>query len=420
MEPCTTFCSRKSELQNSNDLLLVLNRKLEQQVKKQTEILRMLQLMTSLANEARTVDEGMLNALAEIAQNNGWAVGHLWKSSGGESERLESSKLWFCVDKVSKNDALAAFRDETEKLQIGRGEGLIGLAFADGMTSWTNDIDGHAEALGRCNLRTGFKAVIAIPIVTDKEVVAIMEFFSWDKVEPDECFLETIPTIGIQLGHVVRRRRLEQALAKVVLDEQCRIGRELHDGIAQQLTGGALIAEAFLRSLPPEQSEQRKKIQQLAEIFSRTHRDVRQLLNGLLPACIDAVDLLPALKGLAQEISQRFGLSCRLDDSQYVSDLLQNQEVASAVYQVAQEAVYNAVKHASATEITISLADSDNLCLSVKDNGVGRERIKSNKTSYGIRIMRHRGEAVGGGLIIDSKHGSGTTVVLTIPGQRCF
>ena len=395
------------------------NATLEQQVSQRTKLLAMLQRITRASNEAKTVDEAMKVAIEQISNYNGWVIGHVWRLAADDSGQMESSRLWYvCERALASLPQFDHFRKVLEQTRLSSGQGLVGEVMKSATPKWVDDIAGFHEASQFPDL--GLHAAIAFPVMVEHKVVAVLEFLSDKVIKPEEKLLEMVPDIGIQLGHVIARKRLDKLFAEITIAEQKRIGRELHDGIAQQLTGGALIAESLKRSLPPEATNLHEGVNHLREILRQTHRDVRQLSSGLLLMEIEAPDLLPTLQGLAAETTSRHQLLCEVKHNRFDESFINDDGVAFIIYQIVRESVHNAVKHANSTRITIELASGEHFQLAVCDNGTGiTEAARQRENCNGLRIMRYRAQSVGGELEIQSGADSGTCTRLTIPKKSC-
>ena len=191
--------------------------------------------------------------------------------------------------------------------------------------------------------------------------------------------------------------------------EQGRIGQDLHDGLGQHLTGIAFMSKLLEKNLAvqshAEAANAARIVQQVNEAISKT----RELSRGLLPVSSEAMGLISALERAVEEVQNRFGLACRLICPEPV--LLDDSRTATHLYRIAQEAMNNAVKHAKATRIDITLAKSaGGLLLSIKDNGVGFSIDNPSGGGIGLRIMRHRAKMVGGALSIERVPEGGTLI----------
>ncbi len=409
-----------TERKDAEIQLRELNRTLEKQVADRTAILNILQDVTRAANEAQTVTEAMEAALERIASYNGWGIGHVWQSieasddAEGPLAALESSGVWH-VDSTfdDRPEMIAELKRIVGEKVIRFGDGLIGRVAQSAQPTWVEGNEG--DSLQHDGLRqTSLLSLVAFPITIDGEVAAVMEFLSDQITRPSEQLLKVIPDIGIQLGHVIERKRLERIVAQMAINEQQRIGRELHDGIAQQLTGGALIAQALVRRLEEQLPSQAATAKQLTAIIGQAHRGVRHLSSGLMLSTLSAAELLPALRAAAAETHDRFGIDCQIVVDSFDPSLIGDDRTALTMIQIAREAIHNAVKHSRAKRITLGVHTNDRIIMSIDDDGVGFDQSIKRKGGNGLRIMRYRAEAIGGGLSVGSQPDGGTRITFTL------
>ena len=213
-------------------------------------------------------------------------------------------------------------------------------------------------------------------------------------------------------------RRLSRQILSAQEEERKRISRELHDVIAQTLTGINLR----LASLKKEASV---NTQGLDENIERTQRLVEQSVDivhrfarELRPAVLDDLGLVPALRSHLKQFGVRTGIRTRFFSGAPLDELDTTQR--TALYRVAQEALTNTERHARARGVSVTLRKHGNqLCLKVTDDGksfvVRRVMLARGGRGLGLLGMRERVEMVGGKLEIQSRAGSGTTVSACIP-----
>lgn len=191
--------------------------------------------------------------------------------------------------------------------------------------------------------------------------------------------------------------------------ERLRVAQELHDEVGQTLTGILLGISRALRTAPAELAPQ---LEQLLETTRASIEDVRRIAQRLRPEPLEDLGLAGALQALSRRLRERSELRihCRIPE-----DLApQAPERELVVYRVAQEAMTNAIRHAHAASIDLTLrASGDRLNLSVRDDGRGLR--EASLESGGIRGMRERANLVGGTLQVMSAPRAGTEVCLTIP-----
>ncbi len=221
----------------------------------------------------------------------------------------------------------------------------------------------------------------------------------------DIHFLQSVANV---LAAAIERRGLEEELLNISSREQRHIGQDLHDGLCQQLIGvefrnSVLVQQ--LQNIPAAQVEAAK----IGESIRDVTRQARSLARGLSPVQIETNGLMSALQNLTANTAKLFCLACSFECPRPV--LIENPTMATHLYRIAQEATGNAIKHAQAKSIVVSLKQSDGeLTLTIKDNGRGFSRGSSAIEGMGLRIMEYRADMIGAMLRVDSTVGKGTTV----------
>ncbi|MBX2820672.1 MAG: PAS domain-containing protein [Rhodothermaceae bacterium] len=223
-------------------------------------------------------------------------------------------------------------------------------------------------------------------------------------------------------GHLVRiwgscvevteRIRLEQQMVETLEDQQQRIGRDLHDGVGQLLTGVRMLSQNLAGKLPDsdENYSHAKKISSFAEQASTR---VREIYRGLTPTQLFYEGLSTALNELAHNTNALPGISCEYRWGEKID--VWERETKMHLYRIAQEATNNALKHAEATEIIISLAlEGDTVKVRVEDNGKGFDTTIRTGKSLGLNSMEYRSRTIKGQFEITSDVRNGTTVQCTI------
>lgn len=208
---------------------------------------------------------------------------------------------------------------------------------------------------------------------------------------------------------MAERERLDQEIAGVADRERRRLGQNLHDSLGQHLTGTALAAQVLREKLAGRAASEVDDADKVVRYIEDGIDLTRNLARGFFSPELEADGLNVALQGLAANISERFGVSCRFsgDDAVRVGDA----KTATQLYHIAQEAVMNAVKHASPTKIDIALArNGRKLTLAVADDGRGFPQRLPEPPGLGLRLMRHGASLIGGKLDIANSPAGGTLV----------
>jgi PAS domain S-box-containing protein len=213
---------------------------------------------------------------------------------------------------------------------------------------------------------------------------------------------------------ISQRKHLEKAILDISAREQRRIGRDLHDGLGQHLTGIAFMAKVHQDRLAEQKRGETEDAAKIVKLVNEAIRKTRELAHGLLPVLSDSQGLMSALQLWAAEAQDIFGVSCRFQCEQPV--LVEDVTMATHLYYIAQEAVNNAIKHGKPKNVLIELtAEQDIGTLLIKDDGKGIAIVPGNTEGMGLRIMNYRASVVGGLLEIRPGPEQGTTVICTFP-----
>jgi PAS domain S-box-containing protein len=213
---------------------------------------------------------------------------------------------------------------------------------------------------------------------------------------------------------VTERKRMERAILDISAREQTQIGQDLHDGLGQHLTGIAFMSKVLEQKLASaglqEAADARKIVTLVNEAIHRT----RELARGLVPVVSDSDGLATALERWAREVEDLFGITTRFECPEPVP--IADVAAATHLYHIAQEAVNNAVKHARASHLVLSLVRRDDLgILTVEDDGIGLRGEARGDTGLGLHIMGYRANMIGGSLELRRGAGGGTLVSCRFP-----
>ncbi|BCU78723.1 hypothetical protein llg_34380 [Luteolibacter sp. LG18] len=238
-----------------------------------------------------------------------------------------------------------------------------------------------------------------------------------------EKSLRTSETTSSQLLAKSRRmqeelRLLSRRLLSAQEEERKRISRELHDVIAQALTGiNVRLATLTLQNTANAQ-ELHEKISVAQRLVEKSVEIVHAFARDLRPTVLDDLGLVPALKSHLKSFTEQTGLPVRLTTFTGVEDLPGSSR--TVLYRVAQEALTNISRHAKASRAKVRILRMDQgVRMEISDDGRGfpANGIASSRRKKGLGIlgMRERAEMVGGVFTLESTPGKGTTVRLDLP-----
>ena len=209
---------------------------------------------------------------------------------------------------------------------------------------------------------------------------------------------------------ITEQRALQRAVLDIASQEQRRIGQDLHDGTGQELTGLAMLSQRLLAMLEGKSEPEARMAAKIAEGLDDVLRGVRILSRGLVPVQLDREGLMAALADLAARTSEMQDVICTFQCDEPVC--IPNNNVATNLYRMSQEAVTNAIKHGGAKNITISLSvDGELVTLRVADDGAGLKQFQASApVGTGLRIMRYRAQLIGAKLNVTPSYFDGTEV----------
>ncbi|GAA2214485.1 sensor histidine kinase [Nonomuraea monospora] len=214
---------------------------------------------------------------------------------------------------------------------------------------------------------------------------------------------------------------LAQAREAGVLDERQRMAREIHDTLAQGLTGiiAQLQAAEQLHEVP---AQWRRPFDAVKNVARQTLSEARRSVDALRPEPLDGARLSDALADVAGRWSKLHGLPVQVTTTGTVRPIAADAEFA--LLRTAQEALANVAKHAGAARVGVTLSYLEQeVALDVRDDGEGFDPARLDATAgpspggggFGLAIMRQRVEALSGTLRIESEPGAGTGISACLP-----
>lgn len=220
---------------------------------------------------------------------------------------------------------------------------------------------------------------------------------------------------------------LVQAREAGVLDERARMAREIHDTLAQGLTG--IVAQLEAADAADAQPERRRRHVDTARVLARDSLiEARRSVQALAPGPLQDARLPDAVADLATRWADSTGVALTVQTTGDPRPLSIDLEVT--LFRVAQEALANVARHAAASKVGVTLSYMDDVVvLDVRDDGVGfatartgpdpgpsgPDRGPDRRPGFGLSAMRQRVARVAGRLDVESSPGAGTAVSASVP-----
>ena len=213
---------------------------------------------------------------------------------------------------------------------------------------------------------------------------------------------------------VTTRKNLQHQVMDISERERRRIGQDIHDGLGQQLTGVAMLADALLDKLKSKKIDEAEDARRVMLLLQQARSQARRLAHGLQPVPSESDGLMFSLKELAETVTN-LGVDCRFQSPGPIH--LHDNLKATHVFRIAQEAVSNALRHGKCQRIWLSLSASNGfLRLEIRNDGrkfIVRRKKKSG--GIGLQLMKFRSETMGGTLQIHPLARGGALIACTIP-----
>jgi signal transduction histidine kinase len=262
----------------------------------------------------------------------------------------------------------------------------------------------------------GYNAILSVPLIVQNEGYGGITLYyrSPRRFGDEEVQLAT--SIGVQAAMAIENARLRaQAEQTAAFAERNRLARELHDSVTQSLYSVTLYAEAAARLLDARRTiEAADHLRELGTTAREALREMRLLIFELSPPALETGSLADAIQTRLDAVESRGGMAVQfcVEGTERLG-----KECRQELYQIAQEALNNALKHSRAQAVKILLRFGETETrLEISDDGVGFNLSQAQKSGgRGLRSMRERVQHIEGSLNVDSNPAGGTTVSVTAP-----
>jgi signal transduction histidine kinase len=262
------------------------------------------------------------------------------------------------------------------------------------------------------------RSFLGVPIAGPDGVIGA--FYLTVKEGAPEFSREDEELIGLLAAHaaiaITNAQLLERSRELSVLSERNRLALELHDVVSQKLFGVVLAAESAGTLLARDAGAAREQVDRVGVLAREALEELRGLILELRPADLARDGLCGTLRKHVDVLRRLHGTPIELetDDALSAGDGDRDREVL----RIAQEALHNALRHAGASRVDVSLRGADgSLRLEVADDGAGFDpddpELRARR--LGLTSMEERAARLGGRLEISSSPGAGTSVVLEVP-----
>jgi signal transduction histidine kinase len=291
--------------------------------------------------------------------------------------------------------------------------GVTGSVLETGVAAKTERFDGPPGSVARFFQDLGATTGVISPIVVEGHPWGIAVAASRNPdafpADTDRRIADFTELVATAIANAEAQTQLMESRARVIAsadETRRRIERDLHDGAQQRLVSLALQLRAAQAAMPPEVGELGAELERVITGLTSTLDELREYARGIHPTILAEGGLGPALKSLARRCPIPVALDVRTEGR------LPGQVEVGAYY-IVSEALTNAAKHASASEVVVSVeAVTGVLRVSVQDDGTGGADFSRGT---GLVGLKDRVEALGGRISLHSPRGAGTTLHADLP-----
>jgi len=258
---------------------------------------------------------------------------------------------------------------------------------------------------------TAYSAMCA-PISSDEVTHGAMLLVARSRPPPAETIRRAIETVAVMFASVIERWRLERLVADAALEDDFRLGRELHEAVGQELATIALRADGVRTRLRAREDPEADTTEKLASSTRNALDRLRGLIEELVPLEMPSTGLLPVLRRLAHKASGHNNIRCDVrGDAGGV-----NAEVCHHLFRIVYEALGHATRHAGASGVDILIEDmGDRVGVEVRDERDGPNTEHPGPSERCMVIMRHHAALIDGNLSVRRTPDGGTWISCEAP-----
>jgi signal transduction histidine kinase len=307
-----------------------------------------------------------------------------------------------------------------ERARLGpppRGHGLLGLIIREARPIRIPEISAHPASHGFPPNHPPMHSLLGVPVTVRSR--AIGNLYVTDKRDAPEFDAHDerlVELFALHAGIAIENARLYGAVQRLaVVEERDRIGRDLHDGIIQSMYAVSLSLEDVPELMTEDPAEATARVDRAIDALHGTIRDLRNFVFGLRAERVEDTQLVGLIGSLVDQLRQHTVIDVELDAPETPVDLPVH--ARAELIQIVREAMSNVARHADASRLDVSIREqAGDVVVDIADNGRGFDPAEAATDGhYGLGNMRARATALGGVLLVESRPGSGTRIIVRVP-----
>ena len=331
---------------------------------------------------------------------------------------------------------LGSVSDEAHLMRVPKGQGIAGEVALTGKPIIVTDAKSDPRHFSKIDEDTGFdtRSILCVPVYSQEQIIGVLEVFNKRNgtfAKSDEILLSSIANYA---GIAIENARLHQSVIaerdRVIQAQEevsHRLQRDLHDGPTQLVAAIQMGLEFTQKAIKHNEiGMAESELANMHEIATRASHQMRTMLFELRPLILETQGVEAALRMLFErrqaenkvtklKLVSESDLPARRGIGRFEA------RIEATIFAIVQEAVTNALKHAKAQNLTVTLNRSgQTLTVTIADDGVGFDintvaHHYEGRGSYGMLNLRERAEAISGEYSLDSVIGQGTTIQIKVP-----
>lgn len=328
--------------------------------------------------------------------------------------------------------SLGSISEEIKPFRVPKGQGIAGMVAMTGVPIRVDDAQKDNRHFKKIDMDTGFltKSILCVPLVTTEKIIGVIEVFnkkSGPFTEQDQLLLSSIASYA---AIAIENARLHQSVLaekdRVIQAQEevsRKLQRDLHDGPTQLVAAIQMSIDFCKQALHRDPKLVEPELDTMYELAQRATHQMRTLLFELRPLVLETQGLIAALQTLLErrQKDEKTRLHLQVESDRPNNEIARLEPKAEmALFAIVQEAVNNALKHARADNIFVTLHQQGNLLtVTILDDGLGFDTrlLEDNyeeRGSYGMVNIHERAALAGGKLTIKSAPGGGTEIRIEI------
>jgi signal transduction histidine kinase/HAMP domain-containing protein len=264
-----------------------------------------------------------------------------------------------------------------------------------------------------------YRTLLTVPLIGRDTPLGALALYYQQAQDFTEEHVHLAQSVAHQAALAIESARLrEQAGLSAALAERSRLARELHDSVTQSLYSVALYGEAAARMLTDgKNTEAASLLRELSQTAQEALREMRLLIFQLRPPSVEKSGLMGALQARLDAVELRGLSQASLEVEGVELAPLAPIAIQEEVYNIAQEALNNVLRHSKAKNVLVNLRFAEtSIEVDVRDDGTGFDlQTASSRGGLGLPGVRERAAKIDAKLEIESQPGKGTRVSLSVP-----